>query len=254
MTVPSVLASLASLASLKNPIGYFRPAAPRYPGRRPARARNRRGPPRARPPTRSTSGAARGGGHQLARVPENFKRNSMNGSPVDTHTPSNHTGPMKNCTVCGKTFTPKRSASVCSRRCHNRARRQKWRENMRARVKAGRTEPKPCGTCDQMFQRHRIAQAYCSKKCQPKHVRGGKRFPRWTTDCGEVFKPGTAHQHHITPRSQGGEDAPKNLVLLCPRCHVEVHRSALFRYVGPPDREGFLAACQNFPQLMRLLR
>lgn len=30
--------------------------------------------------------------------------------------------------------------------------------------------------------------------------------------------------HHLTYRSQGGDDAPENLVWLCRECHDSIHR------------------------------
>ena len=31
------------------------------------------------------------------------------------------------------------------------------------------------------------------------------------------------HYHHLTPRCQGGDDSPDNLVALCPSCHRQHH-------------------------------
>jgi len=39
------------------------------------------------------------------------------------------------------------------------------------------------------------------------------------------------HQHHITPKSQGGVDTCNNRVCLCIDCHKVVHCDTLF-YVG----------------------
>ena len=33
--------------------------------------------------------------------------------------------------------------------------------------------------------------------------------------------------HHVIPKSRGGDDAAYNLVLLCQRCHSEVHDKGL---------------------------
>ena len=40
-------------------------------------------------------------------------------------------------------------------------------------------------------------------------------------DCGH--KSHRVHVHHITPRSEGGEDKLENLTTLCPTCHAERH-------------------------------
>jgi len=41
------------------------------------------------------------------------------------------------------------------------------------------------------------------------------------TDCACKMK--RMHVHHITPRAQGGSDALKNLITLCPTCHASRH-------------------------------
>lgn len=39
-----------------------------------------------------------------------------------------------------------------------------------------------------------------------------------------------AHAHHITFRSQGGDDASYNLLWCCPACHDDIHAGRVDRY------------------------
>jgi 5-methylcytosine-specific restriction endonuclease McrA len=42
--------------------------------------------------------------------------------------------------------------------------------------------------------------------------------------CGEPDKrKGKLQIHHIKYRSRGGSNHPDNLLLVCPRCHREIH-------------------------------
>ena len=59
--------------------------------------------------------------------------------------------------------------------------------------------------------------------------------------CGVVSR--TAHHHHIVYRSLGGKDTPENVLLVCPRCHDDIH-AALIRVTGNAecrDASGLLA-------------
>jgi 5-methylcytosine-specific restriction endonuclease McrA len=53
--------------------------------------------------------------------------------------------------------------------------------------------------------------------------RDGRRCQR----CGSAATPfDPLHVHHVVPRSEGGNDAPGNLVTLCAMCHPQVERLA----------------------------
>jgi hypothetical protein len=159
-------------------------------------------------------------------------------------------GPMRTCSVCEQLFTSKRkNATVCSRTCHNRKRRAVWRKRKRARIKAGKQTPKPCEKCGKEFVPSKVQQAYCSPKCRPSR---SPRFTNWTSSCEVCAKPfsredhrAQGHQHHILPVHMGGANVAGNLALVCPRCHFAIHKSALFQYVGPRDRDAFIFVCQN---------
>lgn len=48
--------------------------------------------------------------------------------------------------------------------------------------------------------------------------------------CGSTKK---VEQHHIVPRWLGGSDAPTNIMPLCRKCHVELHKkNGTFRVAG----------------------
>ena len=46
--------------------------------------------------------------------------------------------------------------------------------------------------------------------------------------CGVTLGSMQRHRHHIQYRSQGGNDVPSNLVLLCAACHGLIHTKRLF--------------------------
>jgi predicted nucleic acid-binding Zn ribbon protein len=150
---------------------------------------------------------------------------------------------MNHCTFCGAPHS--RKAVYCSRKCHDRLARRRWRNNLRARIKARLVEPKPCAACGKVFPRRNINQRYCCQKCRPVATRASAVSP-WTSVCEICGHSGTRlHRHHITPRGEGGPDTRGNLAMLCARCHSEVHRSAMFRYIGPPGREDFISLCKT---------
>jgi 5-methylcytosine-specific restriction endonuclease McrA len=46
-------------------------------------------------------------------------------------------------------------------------------------------------------------------------------------ECGGQFKKSELQRHHIIPRSEGGDDMPWNLQLLCADCHNKKHGRVL---------------------------
>lgn len=46
------------------------------------------------------------------------------------------------------------------------------------------------------------------------------------------------HVHHVIFRSDGGLDAPWNLLTICGECHDEIHAYKLFVEVVPPNWVG----------------
>lgn len=59
--------------------------------------------------------------------------------------------------------------------------------------------------------------------------------------CGAVSRE--VHHHHVRYRSLGGRDTPENLLIVCPRCHDDIH-SARIRVTGDAevrDASGLLA-------------
>jgi len=76
---------------------------------------------------------------------------------------------------------------------------------------------------------------------QPKHTPKrlkGKAYKDlqdtvWRRDYGHCAICGVwtlAPPHHITPRSQGGEDTAENLITLCHVCHHEIHHGRVKKY------------------------
>ena len=54
-----------------------------------------------------------------------------------------------------------------------------------------------------------------------------RRYGPACTNCN-YLKPGISnHCHHIIPRSQGGKNTIRNGIVLCSRCHDEVHAGIL---------------------------
>lgn len=57
------------------------------------------------------------------------------------------------------------------------------------------------------------------------------------------------HSHHIVPRKWGGDDSAINLIDLCPRCHVRLHRfyeDEAVRMAYASDPEFFLNRFSEF--------
>lgn len=50
--------------------------------------------------------------------------------------------------------------------------------------------------------------------------------------CHIVNEPYGMQVHHIIPVSDGGDDSENNLILLCYKCHVEVHRNDWRNYIN----------------------
>ena len=59
--------------------------------------------------------------------------------------------------------------------------------------------------------------------------------------CGRRVTPGAvngtarAEHHHLTKRSQGGQHTTCNLLLLCTRCHEDIHVRAVLALSGDAD-------------------
>ena len=62
-------------------------------------------------------------------------------------------------------------------------------------------------------------------------ARDGKR-------CRNCKSPEDLHHHHLRFRSLGGGDSTRNLLLLCARCHADVHGYRL--YIEGLDANGIL--------------
>ena len=60
------------------------------------------------------------------------------------------------------------------------------------------------------------------------HAAVDKRDKGCCRACGDRLLTGHRHRHHVMYRSRGGNDTLDNLVLLCARCHGEIHLKRLW--------------------------
>lgn len=66
---------------------------------------------------------------------------------------------------------------------------------------------------------------------QEELFRSGERFEaHWPPIIGECYVCGFDYEpllqiHHIVPKAKGGDEAPSNLVPLCPTCHALAHET-----------------------------
>lgn len=57
--------------------------------------------------------------------------------------------------------------------------------------------------------------------------------------------PGRLEHHHVTPRSQGGDDSEANLLTVCSSCHGKVHGMQRRSEIGALTRAGIAKARQR---------
>ncbi len=176
----------------------------------------------------------------------------------------------KNCLQCNKLFKPTLSevkrgnGKFCSLSCVC-----KYRNSYYMKPRAVKLESKICNFCHKTFQHrpYRGLGKFCSLTCK-NHSRRGLQpgspnqnirrkikeiafnaFGEKCEVCGYVL---SVDVHHIIPRSEGGENDPANLAVLCPNHHREMHIGILtkedifeFRdYSG--DGRGRLGVQDNF--------
>ncbi len=83
------------------------------------------------------------------------------------------------CIRCGAIFTPGRGdASVCSRRCGNDLRRERW--------SAARWPRRACACCGTEYQPLQARQRHCSKQCRV--TSGQRNRGRACAWCGATFR------------------------------------------------------------------
>lgn len=73
--------------------------------------------------------------------------------------------------------------------------------------------------------------------------------------CGFAFGA-LLHRHHIKPRSEGGEDATDNMVMLCPNCHAIAHRlrRSPYQRAFTPDRDKSGLSQEQFDKLVEIAK
>lgn len=115
--------------------------------------------------------------------------------------------PEGSCEWCGKPLPNKRRKSCCSEECNRKFLNRTCAVMYANTGSAG-------GYRNHIFRRDN----YTCQRCGTFHAYINENgIPLPTTD-------GKLDLHHIKPVSQGGSDAPDNLVTWCRDCHREWHR------------------------------
>lgn len=121
--------------------------------------------------------------------------------------------PKGSCEWCGSPIQNKRRKSCCCEECT-----YKFRVATSSVMYANTGSAS--GYRNHMFRR----DDYTCQKCGAFHAEINENgIPLPTTD-------GELDLHHINPVSQGGTDAPDNLVTWCRKCHKEWHKENGIKY------------------------
>lgn len=146
----------------------------------------------------------------------------------------------KVCLICGKEFEAQKCHSfvkTCSRQCGYKLSR------ITPRKKRQETIVRICICCGKEFvSPKRRPRKYCTMKCYLAFVSRNVKYPdkqrlqnvEWRAardviirrDSGICFLCGEkgSEVHHKIPYSISGDNNFGNLVLLCPACHLQIHR------------------------------
>ena len=157
------------------------------------------------------------------------------------------------CQLCQSEFEPKNSLQkYCSAECREKTHSKKSsinRSKKRKKLFEEKGNTKECLICGDIFevtQQHR-RQKYCSKKCSRKAERvfgnktetdlqykdevrfSGNRYKVLERDEYTCQICGNTHQlivHHIDNSGQSNEpnNDMSNLITLCRRCHINIHK------------------------------
>ena len=172
-------------------------------------------------------------GVEKRKDPLKKKRKNMRGTPIIRN-------PNCKCNVCGKEMYRRpsqiQSGNVfCSKTCTGLFSQKE------------RTSCKICQTEIKQSENRRRKRIYCSRSCSNKGRKGstykletnvsrdrhkitynlkmmlvkerGPKCEKCPCDIVQIL-----HCHHIIEVSNGGDDSPNNLMLLCPNCHATEHQ------------------------------
>lgn len=112
---------------------------------------------------------------------------------------------LKACVVCGKPILSKNSKQTCSEECKKANYLRPGRRHSLGKQKIENKNYRK--TTTRSFRKFYFLRH--EQKCQI---------------CGYDKHVEILNIHHIIERSKGGNDEDKNLIILCPNCHAEVHK------------------------------